>query len=226
MKVNTKKAAEIAGAVLIVVVITAMLWFIITKKNNTDTGKKSFCFDGTWLIYQYGETHILDEFMVFDGKQIADYRGNNSDAYFTAEFTYENGELQIESISKSFSVKILSEYRVSLVEPDTREWKMLRVSKGKFDEIEQVTAPAMVGSYRVISVANTARSGENIIFSRTELEDLRDGESYMRCTYQISEHYMKIENLEEDYLVYKIEDMIFLIGMDTGYVWELQMIES
>lgn len=215
-----KKGLIIAGGILIVAVIVAVVCFIITgDKGNTPTSTVEL--DGTWCVYQYAENKIDNEFMVFNNGSVSDYRDGNEDPYITSSYTYENGNLVMPEISKEFTVRVVSDNNIILVEPDTREWKMIKVSKGDRD-FKNLTASDLVGEYAVVMVAGEKRSNEVMAFTDSTLTDTRDGEKYISCSYEIvSGHLLKAADISKEFYIYKNDNILMLIEKDEGYVWEL-----
>ncbi len=67
--------------------------------------------------------------MVLEGSQAADYRDGAETPFLSTTFTLNDGTtLRMEDIGKEFAVQQVSENNVILVEPNTMEWKMFRVS--------------------------------------------------------------------------------------------------
>lgn len=215
-----KKGLIIAGGIFIIAVMVAVIYFIITGgsgSNQTSTVK----LDGTWCVYQYAENKIDNEFMVFNNGSISDYRDGNEDPYITSSYTYENGKLIMPEISKEFTVRVVSDNNIILVEPDTREWKMIKVSNGDRDN-KALTAADLVGEYDVIMVAGEKRTNEVMTFTDSNLTDTRDGAKYISCNYEIvSGHLLKAADISKEFYIYRNGSVLMLIEKDEGYVWEL-----
>lgn len=215
-----KKGLIIAGGIFIIAVMVAVICFIITGgsgSNPTSTVK----LDGTWHVYQYGENKIDNEYMVFNNGSISDYRDGNEDPYITSSYTYENGKLIMPEISKEFTVRVVSDNNIILVEPDTREWKMIKVSDGDRD-YKALTPADLVGEYDVVMVAGEKRTNEVMTFTDSNLTDTRDGAKYISCNYEIvSGHLLKAPDISKEFYIYKNGSVLMLIEKDEGYVWEL-----
>ena len=215
-----KKGFIIAGGILIVAVIVAVICFIISgDKGNTSTSTVEL--DGTWCVFQYAENKTVNEFLVFNNSSVSDYRDGNEDPFVTSSYTYENGKLVMPDISKEFTVRVVSDNNIVLVEPDTREWKMIKVSNGDRD-FKDVTASDLLGEYDVVMVAGEKRSNEVMTFTDSNLIDTRDGKEYISCNYEIFPgHLLKAIDISKEFYIYKNGNTLMLIEKDEGYVWEL-----
>ncbi len=215
-----KKGLIIAGGILIIAVVVAVVCFIITGDSGSNP-TSTVELEGTWCVYQYAENKIDNEFMVFNNSSVSDYRDGNEDPYITSSYTYENGKLTMPEISKEFTVRVVSDSNIILVEPDTREWKMIKVSNGDRD-INDLTASDLVGEYTVVMMAGEQRSNEVMVFTDSTFTDTRDGEEYLSCKYELtSSNLLKASDISKEYYVYKNSNVLILIDKADGYVWEL-----
>lgn len=215
-----KKGLIVSGGILIVAVIITSVFFILygDKGNISTTTVK---LDGTWCVYQYAENKIVDEFMVFNNGSVSDYRAGSEDPYVISSYSYDNGKLVLPDISKEFVVRVVSDNNIILVEPDTREWKMIKVSNGDRD-FKDVAASDLIGEYDVVMVAGEKRSNEIMTFTDTNLIDTRDGNEYISSNYEIfSGHLFKATDISKEFYIYKNGSVLMLIEIDEGYVWEL-----
>ena len=216
-----KKGVIIAGGILIIAVLVAVFCFIITS-NNVIFQTPTVELDGTWYVYQYAENKKNNEIMVFINGSVSDYRDGNEDPYITSSYTYENGKLIMSEISKEFSVRVVSDNNIILVEPDTREWKMIKISNGDRD-FKDLTTSDLSGEYDVVMVANEKRLNEVMTFTDSNLTDTRDGAKYISCNYEIvSGHLLIAKEISKEFYIYKNGSILLLIEKDAGYVWELK----
>ncbi len=216
-----KKGLIIAGGILIIAVVAAVVCFIITGDNDSNS-VSTVELDGTWCVYQYAENKIDNEFMVFNNGSVSDYRDGNEEPYITSSYTYENEKLVMPEISKEFTVRAVSDNNIILVGPDTREWKMIKVSNGDRD-IKDLTASDLVGEYTVVMMASEQRSNEVMVFTDSTFTDSRDGEEYLSCKYELtSSHLLKASEISKEYYVYKNGNVLMFIDKADGYVWELR----
>ena len=214
-----KKSLVIAGGVFIVVVLAVVIAFVIIGGNNTSALEVDL--NGTWCVYQYAENKIDNEFMVFNEGVVSDFRDGKEDPYITSSYTYENGTLVMAEISKEFTVRVISDNNIILVEPDTREWKMIKVSNGDRD-IKELTPADLIGEYTVVSVAGEPRENEVMTFSDTKITDTRNDEEYLASQYELtSGHSLILNDISKEFYVYKNANAMLLIDKVDGYVWEL-----
>lgn len=214
-----KKSLVIAGGVFIVAVLAVVIAFVITRGNNITASEVDL--NGTWCVYQYCENKIDNEFMVFNEGTVSDFRDGKEEPYITSSYTYENGTLVMAEIAKEFAVRVISDNNIILVEPDTREWKMIKVSNGDRD-VKELTPADLTGEYTVVSVAGEPRENEVMVFTDTKITDTRNGEEYLASQYElISGHSLKLNDISKEFYVYKNANTIMFIDKADGYVWEL-----
>lgn len=214
-----KKSLVIAGGVFIVAVLAVVIAFVITRGNNITASEVDL--NGTWCVYQYAENKIDNEFMVFNEGTVSDFRDGKEEPYITSSYTYENGTLVMAEIAKEFAVRVISDNNIILVEPDTREWKMIKVSNGDRD-VKELTPADLTGEYTVVSVAGEPRENEVMVFTDTKITDTRNGEEYLASQYElISGHSLKLNDISKEFYVYKNANTIMFIDKADGYVWEL-----
>lgn len=216
-----KKGLIILGGILIVTVMAAVCWFVLLSGKD-EKMITTVELNGTWYVYQYAENKVDNEFMIFDNGVVSDYRDGNEKAYISSKYNYENGTLEMDEVEKKFSVHAISDNNIILVEPDTREWKMIRVAEAGQD-IAAISISDLVGEYEVVMVAGEQRTGEVMVFNETKLTDMRDGEEYLTCNYElVGEHLLNAKDMSKEYYVYKNGSVLMLIDKTDGYVWELK----
>ena len=215
----------VLGGVVIIAVFAVAISLILSSKKNEDNLNSNQKLDlkGVWLVYQYLDNKINDEFMVFTEDTVADYRGGKQEPFASSSYTFADGKLSMPDISKEFTVRIISDNCVFLVEPDTREWKLARVASS-LDSIPEVTASSLAGEYDVVCVVGEKRNNEVMVFDETSLTDYRDGKEYLKCDYSLDESGRLLHAIDigQDFLVYLNSNSLILIEDQTRYVWELK----
>ena len=215
-----KKGLLIAGGIFIAVVFVGIICLYIF--TNAMGGGKEFNLKGTWKVYMYAGDEIVNEIMVFDDDTVKDYRNGSDTPVFTSSYTYENGTLTLEDASMTFSVRKVTDYNVGLIEPSSREWKMIKIAdenKGP----EEVSPSAIKGTYSLLSVEGVAKINETIKFSDTTFTDYRNGEVYLDAEYTLNaDRILSVPAISMNYYTYKINDRLLLIDRATLYVWELK----
>lgn len=70
----------VLGGVVIIAVFAVAISLILSSKKNEDNLNSNQKLDlkGVWLVYQYLDNIINDEFMVFTEDTVADYRGRKT----------------------------------------------------------------------------------------------------------------------------------------------------
>lgn len=213
-----KKLWLAVGGAVIIVAIALVLFFTLFYRGDNATN--SIELNGSWLVYQYGENKIDDEFLVFEGNTVKDYR--NSEVFATSTFTYSNDKLDMPDISKEFAVSVKSDNFIVLIQPDTVEWKLARVSN-EASSIAGLTAEELVGEYDVVMVAGEKRTGETMTFTPDSFSDVRDGNAYLSCKYYLDNngHLLHASEIQKDFFVYVNGKNLILIDCTDRYVWEL-----
>ena len=215
-----KKGLIISGCILIVTVFVAVTIFVNSGSTPSEPAPE-VNLRGTWRVYQYAENKVDNEYMMFGADVFSDFRDGNNEAYITSSYQFSDGILVMPEISKNFSLRTVSDNNIILVEPDTREWKLIKVSNGNMDFWEPKGAD-LTGDYLVSMVAGETRSNEEMVFSESSLTDYRDGELYISSDYElISGHVLRAVALSKDFYIYKNGDVLMMIEKDDGYVWEL-----
>ena len=216
-----KKSLFVVGGIIILTVFIAVIVFVLNGGKDENNVGSEFDFSGTWMVYQYAENKIDNEIMVFSDNKVADYRDGNAESYLESTYTYEDGTLKLTDISKEFVVKVISENNIYLVEPDTREWKLVKIAEeGK--EVIKITSSDLIGKYKVISVAGEKKENEIVDFSEDKFVDTRNGEVYLECAYEIiGENLINVVDISKEYYVYKNNDFLILVDKADRYVWEM-----
>lgn len=216
-----KKAGTIVGGVFIVAVVAIVLVFIISNTNSRTTDTLDI--NGVWRVYQHGENKVDDEYMSFDNGKIIDYR--NGEEYASAEYTYADGVLSIPEILKEFTVAIKSNNYIILIEQNTIEWKLARISSSASNNlnITEVTVNSIVGEYDVTMVAGEKRNEEIMSFSEVSFVDKRNGKTFLTSEYTIesNSHLLHASEINKDFWVYLDGNNLVLIDCADRYVWEL-----
>ena len=172
-------------------------------------------------MYQYIGQNVEDELMVFNEDSVADYRDGVQEPYASSTYTYENGTLNMPDISREFTVRILTENHIILVEPNSYEWRMIKIADGG-EKVQDVTAAGLVGEYDVIMVAGEPRESETMTFTETDFTDIRDGEEYLSSEYELlTSHILHAVGISKEFDVYQNGDALMLVDRVDGYAWEL-----
>ena len=207
------------GGLFIVAVLTSVLVFVIGC--DTPEPEEKFAIDGIWAVYKNGDYLIENEFMVFDNGIVYDYRDGNEEPFITSSYAYEDGKLNLSEINKQFSVRIVSDCNVYLIEPNTNEWKLVRVAD-LGEDIPEFTKEKLQGEYQLLSVAGEAKEEEYLTFTQDKFTDVRNGEQYLESKYEIVDgRYLKVTDLNMEFYAFKYKDTLLLVQKEVGYVWEL-----
>lgn len=216
-----KKGMYIAGGIVIVVAIALISVFLLTTGAPE---AETIDLTGVWKVYRHGDDLIDNEYMVFEGSQVADYRDGAETPFLSATFTSNDGTtLRMEDIGKEFAVRQVSENNVILVEPNTMEWKMFRVSANGVQPAD-FNRDFMIGKWSVILYAGQAKTDEVMEFTDTALADYRNGELYMTGEYVWNaDGTFEVPSIGHTFAPYVVdEDSLILHDLTDGYLWELE----
>lgn len=216
-----KKILVVCGGLLIVAVLATVICFIILGDKNEANNDNALDITGTWCVYQYGEKMIDNEQMVFDGETVKDYRDGNADEYMSSSYIFEDSTLKCPDVDLEFTVRIISENNIVLIEPNTMEWKLVRAANIN-EQIKQVTEKDLVGEYILLSVAGEKKENETMIFDESSFTDYRNGEQFLVCDYELtSANRLVAADINKDYHVYIYNNFLLLVDISEGHVWEL-----
>ena len=215
-----KRIGLIIGGVLIVAV--AIIVIILIKLGYGKDAGTAVNLESTWVVYQYGADKVDNEYMIFTENEVSDYRDGNTDPFVKSSYTYKDGLLNMPEINKEFTIKVISDHNIVLVEPDTKEWKMVRVASSD-GNIKKIGAADIVGDYTVISVAGEKGENEFMSFTESSLVDTRDGKEYIACDYNLDSetHLLHADQIGKEFIVYMNGNNLLLIDVADRYVWEL-----
>ena len=216
-----KSILVILGAIAITIVLGGVLLFIGNSATSSN-GIVTVDLNGTWYVYQYGSDIVENEIMVFSDGNVFDYRDDSDSPAITSTYTYtSDGILNMHDVSREFTVRIVSENNIILIEPNTIEWKLVRIADPE-QKIEEVTNDKLQGQYIVKMVAGEVRTNEEMIFTENQLTDVRDGEEYISCSYEMrSGHLLYAIELSKEYTVFINGTTAMMIDKAANYVWEL-----
>ena len=226
-----KKILFILGSVFVVCVLVGVILFITlsgennnNNNENNDDNSNSFILDGKWYVFKYGDDFISDEIMIFNNGQFSDYRGTLENPAFSSSYTYEEDSLVLSDLNKQFVVRVVSNNYIIFIEPNTKEWKLIRVADCDND-INNVTSAQIVGEYQLLMVAGEERQNEKLVFSENSFVDYRNGEQFLQSSYEIlNGHTLVATDVSMEFYVFVYKDALLLIEKNTGYVWELKKI--
>lgn len=215
-----KKIALIVGCVLIVAV--AIIVVILIKLGYGNNGDLSLNLESTWIVYQYGADKVDDEYMIFTEDEFLYYRDKKAEPFVKSSYTYKDGLLNMPEINKKFTIKIISNNNIVLVEPDTKEWKMVRVASSD-GNIKRIDSTAIAGDYTVVSVAGEKKDNEYMSFTESSLVDTREGKEYLsgNYTFDSDTHILQADFIDKAFLVYMNGNNLLMIDTVDRYVWEL-----
>ncbi len=214
------------GAAVIVAVFVAVVLIIAIGPGNTPDEPKTVELEGTWLVTQYAEFPKENiEYMIFENGRVKYYNDITASPRLEGAYTYADGTVEIENFQHKMTVKIISDNFINLVEPDTRDWKLVRIAPAG-EEPKKLTAADIIGTYDLVRVAGNNREGNEVIeITETSFKDTRNGAVAMDSAYSVTDgNTFYADDMKQDFRIYKIGNDILLIqghGDGFGHVWEL-----
>ncbi len=215
-----KKGMYIAGGIVIVVAIALISVFLL----STGAPKAEVVdLTGIWKVYRCGDDLIDNEYMVFEENHVADYRDGAEEPFLSAAYTLSDGTtLRMEDIGKEFAVRQVSKNNVILVEPNTMEWKMFRVTENGVQPAN-FNREAIIGKWTVVMHAGQVKTDEIMEFTDAAMADYRSEELYIEGEYVWNEDgTFAVPVIGHTFAPYMAgEDTIILHDLTDGYLWEL-----
>jgi hypothetical protein len=216
-----KKGIFITGCIVIVVAIALISVFLL---STSAPEVEAVDLTGIWKVYRHGGDLIDNEYMVFEGKQVTDYRDGVEEPFLSAAYMLSDGTtLRMEDIGKEFVVRQVSENNVNLVEPNTVEWKMFRVTVNGVQPAD-FNRETIIGKWTVVMHAGQAKTDEIMEFTDTAMADYRSEELYIEGEYVWNEDgTFEVPVIGHTFAPYMAdEDTIILHDLTDGYLWELK----
>lgn len=214
-----KKAFVIVGAVVIIAVLGAVLFFVLHRQEKQHVETVSL--NGTWLIFQHGNELPREEFMVFTDTNVSYYRNGDSNPAASSAYSIKDGKLSTPDINKNFSIRIISENNIELTESNMTVWRLLLVGDPDVDKSKIIPA-SVDGVYDVKVVGEEPRHDEKMTFSDSHLSFVQGGKETISSDYFITDNgILHLTTINRDYYVYVNGNNLLFIGVVDNGVWEL-----
>lgn len=231
-----KKTLITLTSIFVVVVLAALLAFAFAG-DTSDAPESTLDLTGTWKVTgQIAEgvaTHTENEFYTFTEDTASNYRDGSTTPFATSKYTltpgsYPHYDLKLPDLGRTMVVKPCSENLICLYSNASSCVYMYRYPNADFSPIELDTG-ILEGRWDV-AYRNTGDTifEEQMVFENGELRDYRNGseEPTLIAPYTISEEgYLCVDSAGmKTRFCPTSEDLVFLVELDTGYVWELRRI--
>ena len=228
MKKNT--LFYIIGAAVILVAIAALIIFLVATRGLGTT--ETFKLDGTWKVYAKYKEVVDDEYMVFTGDTVTDYRGGKQAFNGSYEWIDNDTSIKIPDLNKEFYIHKKTDNHIVLVEPGDTEQSYLRWELVRIDEYPAKFNQADIkGDWTVLIHSDGIVEGESLKFTDSTMEFYREGKLAKSSSYiWRDENTLFIEGLNMLCKVYKADsDTVILIQYDQkdNYIdysiWEIKV---
>ena len=228
-----KKILITLTAVLVIAALAALAVFVFS--GDLGGTERTLDLTGTWKVTgQIAEgtfTPAVSEFYVFTGDTASSYRDGSTTPYAASGYTLKAGdypdfELSLPDIGREMVVSPCSENLVRLYTNASLYTYLYRYPNADFAPVE-LDASVLEGTWDVAYryIGDTVLD-EQLVFENGELRDYRNGseEPVLTAPYTVNaEGRLCVESAGMETLVQPCsEDLVFLIEVDTGYVWELR----
>ena len=230
-----KKTLIALTAVLVIAALIALVVFVFIG----DFGQSESTLDltGTWKVTgQIAEgvvTHIDNEFYVFTDDTASNYRDGNTTPFATSSYTLKPGnypdyDLFLTEIGREMVVSPCSENLIRLYTNASLYTYLYRYPNADFAPVE-LDATILEGRWDVAYryIGDTVLD-EQLVFDNGVLRDYRNGseEPVLTAPFTINaDGHLCVESVGMETVVQPCsEDLVFLIEVDTGYVWELRRV--
>ena len=230
-----KKKTLIALSSFFVVAALAALLVFAFSGDSSDAPENTLNLTGTWRVTgQIAEgvaTYIENEFYVFTEDTASNYRDGSTTPFATSSYTlspgnYPDYDLKLLDLGRNMVVSPCSENLVRLYTNASLYVYLYRYPNADFSPIE-LDATILEGRWDVAYryIGDTVLD-EQLVFENGELRDYRNGseEPALVAPYTINEEgHLCVESVGmKTRICPTSEDLVFLIELDTGYVWELR----
>lgn len=230
-----KKKTMIALTSIFVVAALAALLLFVFSGDSDEPVVNTPDLSGTWKVT--GQiaggvaTHIDNEFYVFTGDTASNYRDGSTTPYATSSYTltpgtYPDFDMELPDLGLDMVLSPCTDNLVRLYTNASLYVYLYRYPNADFSPID-LDVNILEGSWDVAYryIGDTVLD-EQLVFENGELRDYRNGskEPTITAPYTISEEgHLCVDSLGmETRICPTSEDLVFLIEVDTGNVWELR----
>lgn len=232
-EIMKKKEIFLICTGFIIITITAMLFFVLTGRNDITEKEINLC--GTWEVVAAIEnesvTLIDNEFMVFDTEMAYDYRDNILTPYVSSKYMIDYSNkvaLQLPDINRTYVIEMKSDNYICLYENPQKHMRLIRYPNEERTAVE-VNQSSIIGRWNVVYRNTTDVANEILEFGESDLIDYRNESSvpYATSTYFWDNNIcFTAEQLNKTMEIHpQSEDVIILLETDTADIWELKRIE-
>lgn len=87
---------------------------------------------GQWnIVYRNTDQVIKDEYLIFDGNTLFDYRNGDKNPVISAEYLWEGNHIVVDALGKDMVIEVISSDEIALVETDTGFiWELKKEHRG------------------------------------------------------------------------------------------------
>lgn len=231
-----KNCSIVIGAVLASAVLVCMILFVFAG-DNSDAGDTTVIPDltGTWKVAAYvqsGSTVLPEkEFFVFSETKADAFRDNTQKAYASSSFTIENEttygeyELNFPDIGRKYHMTAVTDNYVRLYESRSVYMELIRYANN--DMSDNIISRDIVEDQWIVKYRNAGEDlwEEKLLFVDGILHDYRNGNADPVASvpyYWNDEGHICVDALSAEMVFCPLsENIIMLIEVDTGDIWEI-----
>lgn len=231
-----KKRLFVIGALVVVAALAGMLYFVFSGDELADnTASAVPNMSGTWKVaanVQSGNTVLPEkEFFVFTDTSADGFRDDTEKAYASSSYTlkptaeYGRYELAFSDIGRKYSMAVVTDNYVRLYETSAAYMELIRYANSDMSDNEY--SRDMIEDHWVVAYRNTSEqiAEEKLHFVDGILHDYRNGSPDPVASvpyYWNDAGHICVDALGAEMICCPLsDDVIMLIEVGTGYIWEL-----
>ena len=220
-------------SVFVIAALAALMIFVFSGDLGTQPDNAPNL-TGTWkVIVQVAENipvHINDEFYVFTADSAANYRDGGAEPYAISSYTvtpgkYPNYNLEFKDLGRTMALAACTDNLIRLYSGTSQYIELYRYPNEDRSLVD-LDASILEGSWNVTyRRTDDAGLNEQMVFEAGVLRDYRNGSETpaLIAGYEINaEGRLCVASAGMETYVYPCtSELVFLVEVDTGYVWEL-----
>lgn len=227
-----KKLPFIISGVVIAVVITAMVMFALSGRDNVSVDPLNV--EGTWKVavsVSTGSMSIVDdEYMIFNNDTASDYR--DGEVFVQSNFSLDDSlQMALPDIGRKYSVTRYTDNYIRLYEGQDTYLDLIRYGDPGMGPLDFDTA-SFDGAWDItFRMTDRVYAGDYMVFENGTASQYSGGAPDPTATSSYSwqdGNHLLVDVWSKEMVAYPLSDSVFMLvelATDTGCIWELQRIE-
>lgn len=223
-----KKLPIIISGVVIVVVITAMIIFAFSGRDDVSADLPNV--EGVWKVavsVSSGNVSVIDtEYMIFSNDTASDYR--DGEIFVESSFSLDGGlQLELPDIGRKYSVTHYTDNYIRLYEGQDTYIDLIRYGNPGMGSIDFDTV-SFDGTWDIaFRMTDRVYAGDYMVFENGTASQYSSGASEPTATSSYSwqdGNHLLVDVWFKEMVAYPISDNVVMmveLTPDTGCIWEL-----